>query len=80
MTIIIMPFQAQQSGTTYVYDVPSMFRQMVERSWREYRAERPNLEIPAPEQIIDIIELVLDSNGKIMEQKRLPGQNTVCLF
>lgn len=35
-------FQAQSSGTTYVYDFPDMFRQMTEKFWKEYIDERPN--------------------------------------
>lgn len=54
-----------------------MFRQMVERQWKEYRAERPNLNILIPEQIFDHVELVLDNDTSVVEQKRLPGQNNV---
>lgn len=35
-------FQAQSAGTTYVYDIPDMFRQMVETIWQEFIAEHPN--------------------------------------
>lgn len=35
-------FQAQSQGTSYVYDLPDMFRQMTERLWKEYIDERPN--------------------------------------
>lgn len=35
-------FQAQSSGTSYVYDFPDMFRQMTEKQWKEYIDERPN--------------------------------------
>ncbi|XP_063925251.1 acetyl-CoA carboxylase isoform X2 [Zophobas morio] len=33
-------FQAQSSGTTYVYDFPDMFRQMVDAQWKQYMNER----------------------------------------
>lgn len=33
-------FQAQSSGTTYVYDFPDMFRQMTDKLWRQYMEER----------------------------------------
>lgn len=33
-------FQAQSSGTTYVYDYPDMFRQMVDAQWKHYSKER----------------------------------------
>lgn len=32
-------FQAQSSGTTYVYDFPDMFRQMADKLWRQYIEE-----------------------------------------
>lgn len=34
-------FQAQSAGTTYVYDIPDMFRQMTEKLWKEFIEERP---------------------------------------
>jgi len=34
-------FQAQSAGTTYVYDIPDMFRQMTEKLWKEFIDERP---------------------------------------
>lgn len=33
-------FQAQSVGTTYVYDYPDMFRQMVDLHWKQYSQER----------------------------------------
>ena len=33
-------FQAQSIGTTYVYDYPDMFRQMVDVLWKQYSQER----------------------------------------
>lgn len=53
-----------------------MFRQMVERQWKEYRAERPDVNIIIPEVLVDFVELVLEGD-RLVEQKRLPGQNTV---
>lgn len=35
-------FQAQSAGTTYVYDIPDMFRQMIENLWQEYILDHPN--------------------------------------
>lgn len=34
-------FQAQSAGTTYVYDLPDMFRQQIEKLWEKYIEERP---------------------------------------
>ncbi|GLH16303.1 Uncharacterized protein GBIM_20609 [Gryllus bimaculatus] len=69
-------FQAQSAGTSYVYDFPDMFRQMLDKLWREYCEERPNENIPRPKQIMDYVELVLEDD-RLVEQKRLPGENNV---
>lgn len=73
-------FQAQSNGTTYVYDIPDMFRQMTERLWKEYSKARPQLDIRIPEKIlIECIELVLDGDT-LQEIQRLPGENNVNLL
>ncbi|EGW10621.1 Acetyl-CoA carboxylase 2 [Cricetulus griseus] len=54
-------FQAQSLGTTYVYDFPEMFRQA-----KKY-----------PKDILTYTELVLDSQGQLVEMNRLPGGNEV---
>lgn len=70
-------FQAQSNGTTYVYDIPDMFRQMTERLWKEYSMARPTIEVRIPEKIlIECVELVLEGDT-LVEMKRLPGENTV---
>ncbi|XP_054291063.1 acetyl-CoA carboxylase-like isoform X2 [Macrosteles quadrilineatus] len=74
-------FQAQSQGTTYVYDLPDMFRQVTERLWQEYIDERPSEAIVKPISVMDCIELVLeigeDGQMSLVEQKRLPGENNV---
>lgn len=72
-------FQAQSAGTTYVYDLPDMFRQQVEKLWQRYFEERPlsgNSPNSIPNPAIDVVELVLDGD-QLVEQKRLPGENDV---
>ncbi|XP_014484263.1 PREDICTED: acetyl-CoA carboxylase isoform X1 [Dinoponera quadriceps] len=71
-------FQAQSSGTTYVYDLPDMFRQQVERTWQRYIEERqqPSNFGSIPNPVMDVVELVLDGE-QLVEQKRLPGENDV---
>ncbi|KAM7345539.1 acetyl-CoA carboxylase isoform 1-T1 [Cochliomyia hominivorax] len=69
-------FQAQSNGTTYVYDIPDMFRQMTERHWKEYSMARPTIDVRIPEKIlIECVELVLEGDN-LLEMKRLPGENT----
>nr|CAD7427551.1 unnamed protein product [Timema monikensis] len=67
-------FQAQSVGTTYVYDIPDMFRQVLERLWKDHSEQRGPGKIPP--KLVDTIELVLDG-GNLTEQKRLPGENNI---
>lgn len=70
-------FQAQSNGTTYVYDIPDMFRQMTERHWKEFSKARPTVDIRIPEKIlVECVELVLDGDN-LIEMQRLPGENNV---
>ncbi|XP_076162670.1 acetyl-CoA carboxylase isoform X2 [Ptiloglossa arizonensis] len=69
-------FQAQSAGTTYVYDLPDVFRQQTEKSWVKYIEERPNSNINIPNPVMDSVELVLEGDN-LVEQKRLPGENNV---
>lgn len=70
-------FQAQQNGTTYVYDIPDMFRQMTERLWREYSKARPSVDVRIPEKVlIDCFELVMEGDV-LTEVQRLPGENDI---
>lgn len=70
-------FQAQQSLTTYAYDIPDMFRQITERLWEEYAKARPAIDISFPKNVLmEVVELVL--NGDTLEEiQRLPGENDV---
>uniref|UniRef100_W4VRL7 Putative acetyl-coa carboxylase n=1 Tax=Corethrella appendiculata TaxID=1370023 RepID=W4VRL7_9DIPT len=70
-------FQAQSNGTTYVYDIPDMFRQMTDRLWKEFCKIRPTEDIRIPEKtLLECVELVLDGDT-LQEVQRLPGEN-VC--
>ncbi|XP_040859615.1 acetyl-CoA carboxylase 2 isoform X2 [Ochotona curzoniae] len=62
-------FQAQSLGTTYVYDFPEMFRQALFKLWGT-----PD---KYPKDILTYTELVLDSQGQLVEMNRLPGGNEV---
>lgn len=70
-------FQAQSNGTTYVYDIPDMFRQMTERLWKEFSRARPTEDIRMPEKVLmECVELVLDGDN-LLELQRLAGENDV---
>lgn len=72
-------FQAQSNGTTYVYDMPDMFRQMTERLWKEFSKARPSVDIRIPENVLlECVELILDGDS-LEEVQRLPGENDVSL-
>nr|XP_025042235.1 acetyl-CoA carboxylase 2 [Pelodiscus sinensis] len=62
-------FQAQTLGTTYVYDFPEMFRQALFKLWNS--GER------CPKDVLTYTELLLDSQGQLVEMKRIPGGNEV---
>ncbi|ODN03712.1 Acetyl-CoA carboxylase 2 [Orchesella cincta] len=70
-------FQAQSNGTTYVYDFPDMFRQVLERVWKEYKELNPDNSIEPPVQPLQYIELVLDSLNTLVEQNRTEGENDI---
>ncbi|CAK1546473.1 unnamed protein product [Leptosia nina] len=71
-------FLATSQGTTYVYDIPDMFRQMVENQWRDY-IEQGIVDGPRPDNVMSLVELVMENDGerRIVEVTRLPGQNNV---
>uniref|UniRef100_A0A0A9YFN2 Acetyl-CoA carboxylase n=3 Tax=Lygus hesperus TaxID=30085 RepID=A0A0A9YFN2_LYGHE len=71
-------FQAQQSGTTYVYDLPDIFKQVLERVWRDFIQERGSgcgFTQP-PDPVVESVELIVDGDN-LVEVKRLPGENNV---
>ncbi|XP_073485949.1 acetyl-CoA carboxylase 2 isoform X2 [Aquarana catesbeiana] len=62
-------FQAQSLGTTYVYDFPEMFKQALFKLWGYGE--------PRSSDIVTYTELVLDSQGQLVQLNRLPGGNEV---
>ncbi|TSO98495.1 Acetyl-CoA carboxylase 2 [Bagarius yarrelli] len=62
-------FQAQSLGTTYVYDFPEMFRQALFKLWGPGNKY--------PKDVLQCNELVLDSQGRLVQINRLPGDNEV---
>ncbi|KAF7283158.1 hypothetical protein GWI33_001223 [Rhynchophorus ferrugineus] len=71
-------FQAQSNGTTYVYDYPEMFRQMVDLQWKHY-SQQVSETVEIPDKMMDFVELVLDveTETRLVEQKRVAGENNV---
>ncbi|XP_067262908.1 acetyl-CoA carboxylase 2 isoform X6 [Chanodichthys erythropterus] len=62
-------FQAQSLGTTYVYDFPEMFRQALFKLWGPGDSY--------PKDVLMCNELVVDSQGRLVQMNRLPGDNEV---
>ncbi|KAJ7416155.1 hypothetical protein WISP_73874 [Willisornis vidua] len=60
-------FQAQSLGTTYVYDFPEMIRQALFKLWGSSDLY--------PKDILTYTELMLDSQGHLVQMNRVPGGN-----
>ncbi|XP_061460831.1 acetyl-CoA carboxylase 1 isoform X8 [Rhineura floridana] len=70
-------FQAQSLGTTYVYDIPEMFRQSLIKLW-DFMKELVVLPAPPlPSDMLTYTELVLDDQGQLVHMNRLPGGNEI---
>ncbi|XP_067263608.1 acetyl-CoA carboxylase 1 isoform X5 [Chanodichthys erythropterus] len=70
-------FQAQSLGTTYVYDFPEMFRQSLRKLWQSMDAHANLPKCPLPSELLTFTELVLDSQGQLVQMNRLPGGNEI---
>ncbi|TRY89187.1 hypothetical protein DNTS_003788, partial [Danionella cerebrum] len=70
-------FQAQSLGTTYVYDFPEMFRQALRKLWQSMDVDANLPKCPLPSELLTFTELVLDSQGQLVQMNRLPGGNEI---
>nr|XP_056721571.1 acetyl-CoA carboxylase 1 isoform X1 [Euleptes europaea] len=70
-------FQAQSLGTTYVYDIPEMFRQSLIKLWASMNELAVLPDPPLPSDILTYTELVLDDQGQLVHMNRLPGGNEI---
>ncbi|KAI9318493.1 acetyl-CoA carboxylase [Dichotomocladium elegans] len=68
-------YKAHLMGTTYVYDFPELFQQVIHNQWAEAIKKDPSLKEPV--SVIEGKELVLDDHEMIQEVDRAPGTNTV---
>ncbi|XP_052244589.1 acetyl-CoA carboxylase-like isoform X1 [Dreissena polymorpha] len=68
---------AQSNGTTYVYDFPEMFSQGVDKLWKSHVEQYGLSADTIPKDCVMCRELVLDKNGHIHPQNRLPGENEI---
>uniref|UniRef100_K7FXG9 Acetyl-CoA carboxylase alpha n=1 Tax=Pelodiscus sinensis TaxID=13735 RepID=K7FXG9_PELSI len=70
-------FQAQSLGTTYVYDIPEMFRQSLIKLWDSMSEYAFLPTPPLPSDMLTYTELVLDDQGQLVHMNRLPGGNEI---
>uniref|UniRef100_A0A8C3EU42 acetyl-CoA carboxylase n=1 Tax=Corvus moneduloides TaxID=1196302 RepID=A0A8C3EU42_CORMO len=70
-------FQAQTLGTSYVYDIPEMFRQSLIKLWNSMNDHAFLPPVPLPSDILTYTELVLDDQGQLVHMNRLPGGNEI---
>ncbi|XP_054857973.1 acetyl-CoA carboxylase 1 isoform X2 [Eublepharis macularius] len=70
-------FQAQSLGTTYVYDIPEMFRQSLIKLWASMSEFATLPAPPLPSDMLTYTELVLDDQGQLVHMNRLPGGNEI---
>ncbi|XP_059157454.1 acetyl-CoA carboxylase-like isoform X2 [Physella acuta] len=70
-------YQAQSSGTTYVYDFPEMFRQALLKVWESHLKRLHMDASQMPVDLITVTELVLDSHNHLCTMNRLPGENEI---
>ncbi|XP_015275996.1 PREDICTED: acetyl-CoA carboxylase 1 [Gekko japonicus] len=70
-------FQAQSLGTTYVYDIPEMFRQSLIKLWASMDELAVLPAPPLPSDLLTYTELVLDDQGQLVHMNRLPGGNEI---
>uniref|UniRef100_A0A8B9SCJ5 acetyl-CoA carboxylase n=1 Tax=Apteryx owenii TaxID=8824 RepID=A0A8B9SCJ5_APTOW len=70
-------FQAQSLGTSYVYDIPEMFRQSLIKLWNSMNEHAFLPTLPLPSDILTYTELVLDDQGQLVHMNRLPGGNEI---
>ncbi|KAK2537344.1 Acaca [Columba guinea] len=68
-------FQAQSLGTSYVYDIPEMFRQSLIKLWESMNEHAFLPTPPLPSDMLTYTELVLDDQGQLVHMNRLPGGN-----
>ncbi|XP_065274309.1 acetyl-CoA carboxylase 1 isoform X1 [Emys orbicularis] len=70
-------FQAQSLGTTYIYDIPEMFRQSLIKLWDSMSEYALLPTLPLPSDMLTYTELVLDDQGQLVHMNRLPGGNEI---
>ncbi|CAB4030503.1 acetyl- carboxylase-like isoform X2, partial [Paramuricea clavata] len=69
-------FTAQNQGTTYVYDIPELFKQAVLRYWKQWSKEHGE-DINLKREVVEASEYVLQEDEQLHQVNRLAGENNV---
>lgn len=67
-------YKAHLMGTTYLYDFPDLFRQVIRNEWLAFTQSGGSQKVP--EDLFSARELVLDDQGQLQEVTREPGTNS----
>lgn len=67
-------YKAHLMGTTYLYDFPELFRQVIRNEWGSAASVVPGTK--APEDLFVAKELVIDDQGLLQEVSREAGTNS----
>ncbi|XP_028408241.1 acetyl-CoA carboxylase-like isoform X2 [Dendronephthya gigantea] len=69
-------FTAQNQGTTYVYDIPELFKQAVLKYWKQWSKEHGK-DINLKQKVVEASEYVLKEDGQLHQVNRLAGENNI---
>lgn len=67
-------YKAHLMGTTYLYDFPELFRQVIRNEWTQALAHGATGKVP--EDFFTAQELIIDDQGILQEVTREPGTNS----
>eukprot|EP01117_Protostelium_nocturnum_P006363 TRINITY_DN2299_c0_g1_i1.p1 TRINITY_DN2299_c0_g1~~TRINITY_DN2299_c0_g1_i1.p1 ORF type:complete len:2212 (+),score=828.58 TRINITY_DN2299_c0_g1_i1:166-6801(+) len=71
---------AHLNNTVYVYDIPKVLEVALQSIWRKYSSEKEKATGKGaewPERVVQSTELVVNSEGELVESKREAGNNDV---
>lgn len=74
-------FLAQNHGTTYCYDLPTLFRAATIREWENYSkfAAEHGVKVTRPSNVVVCKEMMLNINQELVEVSRPVGSNDIAM-
>ncbi|KJE96308.1 acetyl coenzyme A carboxylase alpha [Capsaspora owczarzaki ATCC 30864] len=72
-------YAAQSSGSTYVYDLPELFREALWQIWQQHSQKMATVSqrVDIPDPLLNMTELILDENDNLIAVNRPPGSNKI---